>query len=296
MMTDVNLLGKRELWITNLTLRDVNLSTVAGIVAKVLGLRIGDVLVTDVRENYIVLDIIRDVVNAEQIFGKRRELLDELSKVPGLTVTEKTDIHSEGILGFISLDKDVARRVIQESRRMVEEIKKKIGRRCIVYPTGSELIRGYIQDTNTPLIAEKLMRRGYTVDVGQTIDDDEHLIASKIIEAVDSGYGLVVLTGGVGAEHKDRTVEGVLKTDPSAATPYIIKYKVGTGRHAKDGVRIAVGRVGETSIVALPGPTEELKLALEPLIQSLSQGLDKHTLANQIAEALRERLRNHART
>jgi molybdenum cofactor synthesis domain-containing protein len=291
-MTKLNLLGKRELWISGIALRNVNLSTVADVVAKVLGLERGEVIVTDAGEDHMVVDIVRENVNAEQIFGKRQELLDGLSKVPGLTVTKSTDFHSEGALGFISLNKDVARRLIQDSMKMSEEIKEKIRRRCIVYPTGYELIKGYVQDTNTPLIADALKRRGYTVDVGHTIDEDENLVASKILEAVDSGYGLVVLTGGVGAEYKDRTVEGVLKVDALASTPYVVKYKVGTGRHLKDGVRIAVGKIGETVIVALPGPTDEVKLALEPLAQGLSLRFDKSALANRIAEALREEMRS----
>lgn len=290
-MPKLRLLGKTELWITNVALRGVNLSMVADAVARVLGIERSEILVTDVRENYMVLDILRETLNAEQIFGKRKELLHELSKVSGVKVTESTDFHSEGILGFISLDKDVAERTIRKSEKIAEEIKEKIRKRCIVYSTGAELIDGRIQDTNAPLVVDELRRRGYIVDVGQTIGEDENLVASEIIGAVDSGYGLIVLTGGVGAEFKDRTVEGVLKVDPQAATPYIVKYKIGTGRHFKDGVRIAVGRIGETIIVALPGPTDEVKPALECLAQGLSMQFNKTILASRIVDTLRERLR-----
>jgi len=292
LMVELNLLGKNELWITSVTLRDVNLSTVAAAVAQVLELGKNEVLVTDVGANCIVLDIMREQMDSKQIIGKRTELLNELRKVQGLMVTEKTDVHSEGVLGFLSLDRNVAEKAIQKSARMVQEIKERISKRCIVYPTGFELINRYIQDTNTPSIAQELGREGFAVDIGQVVDDDEYMIASKITEAVDSGYGLVILTGGVGAEKKDRTIEAILRIDHSAATPYIIKYEVGTGRHAKDGVRIGVGKVGETTIVALPGPTDEVKLALRPLIEGLYQKLDTHSLANQVAEVLRERLRH----
>jgi molybdenum cofactor synthesis domain-containing protein len=147
-----------------------------------------------------------------------------------------------------------------------------------------------IKDTNTPMIAKRLEREGYKVTEGRILDDDEDYIASNVLDAISMGYGLIIITGGIGAEDKDKTVEGILKVDSHAATPYVVKYKIGTRRHVKEGVKIAVGRVGETIIIALPGPTEEVGLCLEVVIQGLSQGFNKYTLANQIADVLRKRL------
>jgi len=59
----------------------------------------------------------------------------------------------------------------------------------------------------------------------------------------------------------------------------------------KDGVRIAVGKVGETRIIALPGPSEEVKVGLDAAMGGIAEGLDKNLLANKIAQALRGRLR-----
>jgi molybdopterin biosynthesis enzyme MoaB len=111
-------------------------------------------------------------------------------------------------------------------------------------------------------------------------------------QAVDDGYGLVVITGGVGAEDKDRTIEAVLTVDPGAATPHVLKYQLGVGRHQhKNSVRIAVGKISETLIVALPGPNDEVQLGLEALVKGLASHSNKDQMAENIASNLKERLK-----
>jgi molybdopterin biosynthesis enzyme MoaB len=100
---------------------------------------------------------------------------------------------------------------------------------------------------------------------------------------------LIITTGGVGAEAKDRTIEALKKIDPDAATPYIMKFHRGTGRHEKDGVKIGVGSVGLSLIVSLPGPNDEVRLCMETLIEGLSKGLDKYELAEEIVRTLKNK-------
>ncbi len=83
----------------------------------------------------------------------------------------------------------------------------------------------------------------------------------------------------------------MLELDPGASTPYISKYKLGTGRHHKDGVRIAVGQIDDAVVVALPGPNDEVKASLEILVRGVKSGLSKNELAEGIAENLRAILR-----
>ena len=64
-------------------------------------------------------------------------------------------------------------------------------------------------------------------------------------------------------------------------------------RHHKDGVRIAVGRVGICRIVSLPGPHAEVCLGSRALIEGLEAGLDDAALAESIASVIRERWLNH---
>lgn len=288
---DINLLNKTEIWINNIKLENTNLTLLAEEVADVLGLPKNMVLVVDVRDNHITLDVLQQHINPESVFGKQKELLDRLSKLSGVKIFEDTDIHSAGILGMIGLDEDQAKEVIEKSNEMAVKIQSMLSKRVIVFPTGFEVKRGMIEDTNTPMLKAALESEGFKVTVGQILDDDLDFIAGNIRRAVDYGYGLVLTTGGVGAEDKDKTVEGILKVDPEAATPYIVKFKQGTGRHEKEGVRIGVGQVDQTLIIALPGPNDEVKIGLSVILDALKEGTSKEALAHKLAEALREKLR-----
>ncbi len=289
---ELNLLMKTEIWFENIELSNVNLKDVARAVAEVLGLDESEVMVTDVREKLMVVDILRSTISAKQIIGKKNELLRKLSQVPGVKVTPQTTIHSEGILGLIAVEESEAKEVLERTVQIVKEMRKRISKRAIVFSTGSEVKEGLIKDTNSPLIKEELTKLGYDVTVGGVLDDDEYVISNSIQRALDNGYGLIIFTGGVGAEAKDKTIEGLLRVDPNAATPYIVKYDKGKGRHFKDGVRIGVGRVGESLIIALPGPTDEVKIGLNALIRGLNNNLSKEQIANLIAGELREVLRS----
>jgi molybdenum cofactor synthesis domain-containing protein len=291
---EVDLLEKTELWIENIELSGADLNRIAAVVADVLRIDPGKVLVVDVRETHVVLDILQSRLQAEQLYGKETELLRNLSAVPGVTVTERTEIHSDGILGMIGLDEEQAKEVIERSSSMAADIASHIARRVYVYPTGFEVKRGMIKDTNTPFIKEFMEARGFKVTCGEVLDDDEEIIAGRIQAAMREGFGLVVTTGGVGAESKDRTVEAVLKVDPGARTPYIVHFTKGTGRHEKDGVRIAVGRVGMNTIVALPGPNDEVRIGLTVLVEGLEKRWGKEDLAEALVHAYRERLKERA--
>ena len=290
-----HLLEKTELWIERISLDHADLNDVAKTVADTLGMDPGEVLVTDVQDQRITIDILRQTVDPHHVVGKQDVLLARLARLPGVTVTGATSIHSNGMLGWIALDRETAAEALERSEGMVEAIRLNLSRRAIVFSTGHEVAAGRIRDTNTPAVAETLEAEGYTVKRGPTLKDDRDLIAGNLRRAVyDDGCALVLTTGGVGAEDKDQTVEAVLALDPDAATPYICRFEKGTGRHAKDGVRIAVGRVEESLIVALPGPNDEVRSSLDVLVRGLRSKQDKHALAEGIAASLREKLRGHA--
>lgn len=54
----LNLLEKTELWVNEITLEQANLSDMADVVAKQLGLEPGKVLVVDVRPRHITFDVL----------------------------------------------------------------------------------------------------------------------------------------------------------------------------------------------------------------------------------------------
>jgi len=290
---EINLLQKTELWIEGITLQNARLDEIAEKVAHVLELEPGEVMVVDVREDYMVLDVLRPVLKANQIAGKGKEILREISGIQGVKLLPKASIHSEGALGWICLDEDDYRSAITRASEMGEEIQRRVAKRAIVFSTGFEVEEGLIEDTNFQLIAKRLKENGYSVCFGGVLPDREGAISYRLQKALDEGFGLILTTGGVGAEEKDRTVEALLRVDPQAATPYILKFDVGTGRHVKDGVRIAVGRVGVSRLIALPGPTREVEVGLNRLLEGLDRGWDDVKIAEHIASGLREKWRKH---
>jgi len=292
-MSSLNLLEKTELWVNEITLEQTNLTELAAAVARVLGLPEDKVMVVDVRPSHITFDLVEKEVQQENIMGKEEELLEALAAVPGVHLTPDTYIHSNGILGLICAHGEDPQAVLQRVDTMRNEIMEKVGHRAIVFPTGFELEQGLIEDTNTPYIKSVLEGHGYTVTVGSVIPDDEAIMTECLSDALSRGFGLIVTSGGVGAEDKDHSVESVLQVDPEAAAPYIVKYEKGHGRHVKDGVRIGVGQVGLSTLVTLPGPHDEVEMTAPVMVQLLAEGRSKTEIAETLAGILSEKWRSN---
>ena len=285
----LNLLEKTELWVNEITLCRTNLTDLAHAVAQVLQLPDEKILVVDVRPRHITFDVLEQNIPQENIMGKEQEILAALSNVPGVQIYEDTCIHSNGILGLICADTEQQPEMLRRIADMTEEIRRNVARRAIVFPTGFELKQGLIEDTNTPYLRQLLEENGYRVTVGDVIEDSMEDMEGKLSDALSRGFGLVLTTGGVGAEDKDMTVESILRLDTKAAAPYIVKFSQGTGRHVKDGVRIAVGQVGLSTLISLPGPNDEVKAAAPVVLEHLKRGADKETIAAWLAAVLREK-------
>jgi molybdenum cofactor synthesis domain-containing protein len=291
-MTEFDLLNKTELKIAPVFLNNANLTHIAAAVACSLEMDNSEVLVVDYRNGSLVLDILNSCVNAYKIVGKKETLIESLLSLPGVTVSENTKVLSNGMLGWIALDNNSATEALRQSEKIVSEILGNISKRMIVFSSGAEVLENEIEDTNTPTIINHFKSAGYNVDSGEVLKDDKLLIAAKLREAAEAGgYGVIITTGGVGAEDKDHTVEAVKAIDPDAATPYICHFKIGTGRHVKDGVKIAVGEYNGTRIIALPGPNDEVRASLGPIVHGLKTGIDKKNMAEMIAANLRQILR-----
>jgi hypothetical protein len=280
----LELFEKTEIWVKPIHISEVNLGLIAETFAEVLRLEKREIMVVDVREELITLDVLKKSVKAEDIIGKKDALLKALAKIPGVTLTPETSIHSDGILGLIDIEnQETAGEILGEMERMRREISERIRKRAIVFPSGFEVRRGMIQDTNSPYIRNKLMQEGYSVTVGDILEDDIESILPPLRRALSEGYGLIITTGGVGAEDKDRMVEAILRLDPEASTPYIVHYEKGKGRHEKDGVKIGVAYLHPSYLIALPGPHEEVKAGMEVIMGGLKKGLGKEELASALS-------------
>jgi molybdenum cofactor synthesis domain-containing protein len=286
---ELNLIGKTELWIQHVSLNNANLTEIAGAVAGALELDRADVLVVDAGPEHVTLDVLRQTVDIRQIAGREAALLEALHRVDGVSVSEATTVHSEGILQMLSLAPSLTGEVIERSSALSMEMTSTFLKRMRVFPTGHEVLAGVVEDTNSPYLKNEFERAGYRVSIARPLPDDCLAIANAIDDALHEAYGLIVTTGGVGAEVKDQTIEATQRLDPGAATPWVIKYPP-TGRHAKAGVRIGVGSAGKALIVNLPGPNDEVRACAAVLLAALDRGVrDKVSLAESLAETLRQR-------
>lgn len=286
---EVRLLEKTELWISPVELIEVDLNTCAQSAAKVLGLKAEEIMVTDVLEDRLTLDILVPTIQAEQILAREKALLQALAKIPGVHLKEDTRVHSNGILGLISLDETIGKKILKRSEDLGDQIRERIRRRSLIFPTGQEVLKGQIRDTNTPFLLKALRKEGYFAAQGPILEDRAASIARAFRAAMEAGYGLILTTGGIGAEDKDQTLEALIHVDPQATLPYILKFEPGQGRHTKDGVRLGVGQLGATLIICLPGPHDEVQLSWPVLIQSLKSNLNKEGLGLALAKALRKK-------
>ena len=285
----LNLLEKTELWVNEITLDGTNLTDLANAVAHAMGMQDGDVLVVDVRPRHITFDILARDIPQENILGKETAILDAIRAVPGVTLYPETYLHSNGILGQICAGVENEEAMLQQVAKITDDLRRNVSHRAIIFPTGFELQQGLIEDTNTPYLKSLLEQEGYKVTVGEIMADDLADIVDKLEDALNRGFGLIITTGGVGAEDKDHSVEGICAIDREAATPYIVKYQKGTGRHVKDGVRIGVGTEGLSMMISLPGPHDEVELAAPVLLTGLREQWSKETLANRLADVLAEK-------
>lgn len=76
--------------------------------------------------------------------------------------------------------------------------------------TGDELLRGFVQDANSGHVAARLRDLGIELDTIRIVGDDYAAIEGELRQARDiDGVDLVVVTGGLGPTHDDRTSEAV---------------------------------------------------------------------------------------
>ena len=284
-----DLLEKTTFWVEGARLDGANLGEVAAAAASALGLDHDEVMVVDVQNEIVAFDVLRRKVDADSIVGKFGEILRRMGAISGVSLSESASVHSEGILGLIALDPGMSKDVISRSEEMGSAVADAVSRKACVFASGSEVIAGNIEDTNSPYLINALTEAGFQAEFGGIIEDDLIVAVNRLEGALIKGFGLIITTGGVGAESKDHSVEAVLRLDPNAYTPWILKFTPDMKRHHKEGVRIAVGRIGISRIVTLPGPHAEVRLGCRALLTGLDRGLDDAALADTMASAIRER-------
>ena len=92
--------------------------------------------------------------------------------------------------------------------------KKKVG----IVTTGSEIFKGRIQDTFTPVIREKIAEYGIEESEHILCDDDHVKITEAIMEMIARGCNMVICTGGMSVDPDDRTPLAIKNTGAEIVT------------------------------------------------------------------------------
>ncbi len=85
-------------------------------------------------------------------------------------------------------------------------------KRCAILATGSEIFKGRIKDTFTPVVEEKLTALGASVIDRRILDDDAETTSRTIVREIEEGAELVCVTGGMSVDPDDRTPLAIRST------------------------------------------------------------------------------------
>ena len=129
-------------------------------------------------------------------------------KVIPLVVPEETLAHAEAVAGT----------------RPIFELRPYILKTAWVITTGSEVARGLIQDSFTPVIIKKLKAYGIEVIRHVVVEDGLDAVARVISEALDKGEtreraDLILCTGGMSVDPDDNT-PGAIKQSGAKIVTY----------------------------------------------------------------------------
>jgi nicotinamide-nucleotide amidase len=113
------------------------------------------------------------------------------------------------------------------------------GVRAAIVASGSELVRGDRADRNGPYLAADLLRRGVE-PAGITIVGDD---PTDLERALQDGltYDLLVVSGGLGPTHDDRTIE-------------LLAHAAGVGLHVEQELEVAIEALSRTVADRLQRP------------------------------------------
>lgn len=154
--------------------------------------------------------------------------------------------------------------------RLVPFGKKKVG----IVTTGSEVKKGLIQDTFTPVLIEKVGEYGASVIGHTTPGDDSDTITKDILELRRQGADLILCSGGMSVDPDDKTPLAIKNTGAR-----VVSY----GAPVLPGAMMMVAYLdGNVPVVGLPGCVMYAKRTVFDLILPLLMA-DVPVTAEQLA-------------
>ena len=114
-----------------------------------------------------------------------------------------------------------------------------------IVTTGSEVFKGLIKDTFTPVVEEKLRAFGITVTEHETVGDGLENVAAAIARIREKGVDMILCTGGMSVDPDDNT-PGAIKRSGARIVTY--------GAPVLPGAMFLLGYFDDgTPIMGLPG-------------------------------------------
>ena len=154
-------------------------------------------------------------------------------------------------------------------------------KKAAIVTTGSEVQKGLIKDTFTPVLKEKLFEYNVQV-IGQTLPgDDRQTITSDILHFIEEGADLILCSGGMSVDPDDRTPGAIKATGTrivSYGAPVLPGAMMLVSYYEKDGRQIP--------ILGLPGCVMYAKNTIFDLLLPRLMADDEITLSeiNQLGE------------
>jgi molybdenum cofactor synthesis domain-containing protein len=144
------------------------------------------------------------------------------------------------------IDHGIIERVEEHADRYkpIVEVKPLLGMRVGVLVTGSEVYKGRIEDTFSPVVIEKVTKLGCSVIRKVNVTDSIEMISDNIKTMLREGAELILITGGMSVDPDDLTPAGVV-----AAGGMIVSY----GAPVLPGSMFMVAYIDETPVLGLPG-------------------------------------------
>ena len=125
------------------------------------------------------------------------------------------------------------------------ELKPWVRRTAAIVSTGSEVKKGLIQDTFTPVVKEKLAAYGIGAISVAYSGDGVETVASAVREVRGTGADVILCTGGMSVDPDDNTPGGI-----QASGAKIVAY----GAPVLPGAMFLLGYYGDgTPVMGLPG-------------------------------------------
>ena len=114
---------------------------------------------------------------------------------------------------------DAARAIASCSEKPILEVRPFKQMRACIITTGSEVAKGRIKDTFTPVVVEKLAGYNISVIEHMTCEDDTGSIIEAIAKARQTDADMILCTGGMSVDPDDRT-PGAIKESGARIVTY----------------------------------------------------------------------------